>query len=568
MQPQEIVEKLKTFPLFAKLDYAEGELELYRLAEIVHEAEYEISAQLFTQGQPSTRLWYVLEGQVRLSRVDLEGITRHLRDAVPGDSFGATGLLVGDFHDATAEALVPTRMLYLERDEFMEIYQARARLRRHLTLDPNLLKRQSAPRLDWMREDELPVFVGRRHWFYLFRRIATPLFLWGLLIAFIFFALHNPAARLALTTLLSLPALGFILWEIVDWRNDRFVVTTQRVVHVEREGLFKERFEESALDNVQDIHELHPSLTSNLLSFGDLILQTAGETVQIDLLGISDPAGVREMIFREIERNRARRVLQVRGAIREVLERRLRLEPPPPMPLAEASAGGPASPVRVVTTWLHDLFFPPSWVVSADKQTVFWRRYWLPGLVRYFFLYLLWLAITVGGVLFLTGPGAEGWMLALWMLAEAANFGAILWFVEDWRNDYFQITPTRIILVERKPFLLSESRRETTLDKIQNISFDKPNVLARFFDYGHVIIETAGTLGRFDLNWVRSPARVQAEISKRQRDLKIKREAVDAQRRQEELLSWFATYDSLRGASPAPRAVEPPADTDEQEDEA
>ncbi len=553
MEPQAIVAKLKTISLFKHLDYYEGELELYRLAPIVHTTEYGVGDHVFMQGQPSNRLWYVLEGQVRLTRIDREGITHFLRDVEPGESFGATGLLIGDFHDVTAEALTPVQMLYLEREEFLSIYQERPRLRRRLNIDDSQLKLRHTSRLNWMRDDEWIIFLGRRHWFYLFRRIATPLLLWVLLTVAIVMLGPSPEVDALLITLASLPALGFIGWETIDWRDDRFVVTTQRVVHVERNGPFRETFEESPLDNIQDIHEVRPSITSNLLNFGDLVLQTAGETVQIDMGGIPGPSRVRELIFREIERNRARQLLQSRGQIREALERRLRLEPPLPWLPIEGETIQGASVLALTVSWLHDLFFPPSWTMSADGQTIFWRRYWLPGLVRYFFLYLLWLAITVAGILIIPtlDPELQNLALALWLLAEVINFGVILWLVEDWRNDYFEITPTRLVLVYRKPFLLSESRRETTLDKIQNISFDKPTIFARLFDYGHVMIETAGAMGHFDLQWLRHPDKAQAEISKRQRELMERRRSLEAQQRREELLSWFATYDNLRGSAAA-----------------
>lgn len=139
------------------------------------------------------------------------------------------------------------------------------------------------------------------------------------------------------------------------------------------------------------------------------------------------------------------------------------------------------------------------------------------------------------------------WFLVAWLVVETVLFAALLWYIEDWRNDYFQLTPSRLVLVERKPLLLQESRREAPLDRIQNISFTVPGVLGRFFHYGHVMLETAGTTGKFELKWLRDPQLVQSEISKRQRQYIQRQKQADAQRRREEFLSWFATYDSLRG---------------------
>ena len=159
--------------------------------------------------------------------------------------------------------------------------------------------------------------------------------------------------------------------------------------------------------------------------------------------------------------------------------------------------------------------------------------------------------LAIGGGYFLLrnwGP-AILWLFIVWLFVESVLFAMLLWFIEDWRNDYFQLTPNRMILVQRKPLLLQESRREAPLDRIQNISFEVPGVLGRFFKYGHVTLETAGTMGKFEMKWLRYPQQVQAEISKRQREYSQQQKEAAAQRRREEMLSWFATYDTLHKES-------------------
>jgi uncharacterized membrane protein YdbT with pleckstrin-like domain len=123
--------------------------------------------------------------------------------------------------------------------------------------------------------------------------------------------------------------------------------------------------------------------------------------------------------------------------------------------------------------------------------------------------------IAALGIIILPQSSADIWVIVLWLFVESALFFVLLWAIEDWRNDYFQITPSRMIMVDRRPLLLSESRRETTLDKIQNISFDIPSVTARLLKYGDVMLETAGATGKFELKWVRHPQKIQAEISGR-----------------------------------------------------
>jgi uncharacterized membrane protein YdbT with pleckstrin-like domain len=186
--------------------------------------------------------------------------------------------------------------------------------------------------------------------------------------------------------------------------------------------------------------------------------------------------------------------------------------------------------------------------VSEDGSTIYWRRYWLPGLLSHGRAVGPWLLWTFAGLLaFGVSEVARSLgAVIIWLIGEAVLFGWVLWFIEDWRNDYFELTPSRIILVFQKPLLLERSRREAQLDNVQNISSEIPSALARMFKYGHVMLETAGTEGTFALKWVRYPERVSAEISRRQREYFERQQEQEAQQRQEEMLRWFDVYDTLR----------------------
>ncbi len=568
MEPQEIVAHLKQISLFQRLTGERGEYELYHVARIVREATYERGEWLFGQGEISDRLYLILEGRVRLTRIDRDGVTHYIGTRGPGDVLGKTGLLVGDFHDVTAEALEPVRLLFILRDEFEQLCQERSYLCRRLHLSTDVARRRGLPKFEWLRDDEWVIFAERRHWSQLIRVIGPPLLLAVLIFAGITALVRSPSPLSSvLALLLAIPLIGLTVligWHYLNWRDDFFVLTTQRIVHIERVWPFRQSFEESPLENIEDIYELRPSLTSNLLNFGNLVLQTAGETVQIDMDRVPCPDELRELIFREIERTRAVDVLRQRGAIREVLGRHLDVaedvaEPP------EEGQSQPAEPTRRPSALLLlirgtlEYFFPSSWSVSEDGRTIVWRRYWLPGALRYTRVAVPLIIFTFGGSALLMRWWGQQWAwmaLAGWLLVEAILFGWLLWFVEDWRNDYFQLTPNRIVLVSRKPLLLQGSRREASLENIQNISFEIPSAIANIFHYGHVVLETAGTMGKFELKWVKDPERVQAEISKRQREYMERERALEARRRQDELLAWFSTYDEMRGGRRMHRAAQ------------
>jgi hypothetical protein len=123
-----------------------------------------------------------------------------------------------------------------------------------------------------------------------------------------------------------------------------------------------------------------------------------------------------------------------------------------------------------------------------------------------------------------------------------------LWMFDDWQNDVYQVTATRIIDVERRPLYLREQRREASLGMIQNVSLEIPGVLGNLLDYGSVTIETAGA-GAFTFDYVKDPRGVQAEIFRRVEAFQAQKRKEEADRRRTELMDWFSVYDQVRSST-------------------
>ncbi len=555
---KQLVATLKTIPLFQDFRDDRAEMELYRIAALMHDQVYGNGEWLFRQGEIADRLLLVLEGRIQLTKIDPDGLVKEVGWLEVGDEAGETGLLVGDFHDVLATADGQARVLYLLRDDFAALLEDRPRLWHRLRVSETVDIRRRTQEFDWLRDDEWTVFVVKRHWSRLFRQVAAPLiFLLLLVPALSYLSARTTTVATVFAVLVAIPIFtlsGVVIWQYLNWRNDFFVLTTQRVVHIERDWPFNVHYEECPLDTIQDIYEMRAGVTANVLNYGNLILQTAGETVDIDINYIHNPGRLRAMIFQQIERTKARDLLRSRGQIRDLLARRLQIEKAPTPPPSKTLP--PTPPTRrlwmlLTFSWLWEYLFPPSWTEVGDGGTVVLRRFWLLGLLRYTGVFVpLGISTLVGGAYLFTladqGAAHFSAWLAGWLILEAILLGALLWLVEDWRNDYVQLTPTHVILVEQKPLLLRESRREARLDRIQNLSFQVPGFWGQLLKYGHVQFETAGREGHFELKWVRYPAKVRSLISDRQYKYNQRQRQVEATRRQDELLSWFATYDNLR----------------------
>lgn len=79
---------------------------------------------------------------------------------------------------------------------------------------------------------------------------------------------------------------GFIRWLEEDM--DIILVTNERIISIEQLSFLSRTVSETELSQVQDVKHVAHGLLSNLLNFGDLVVQTAGEK---NVFEIRDVAG-------------------------------------------------------------------------------------------------------------------------------------------------------------------------------------------------------------------------------------------------------------------------------------
>jgi hypothetical protein len=109
----------------------------------------------------------------------------------------------------------------------------------------------------------------------------------------------------------------------------------------------------------------------------------------------------------------------------------------------------------------------------------------------------------------------------------------------DWANDLYQITPTHIIDVYKKP-LGREVRKVAPLDNILGTSIDRKGLVGILLNYGDVTAEI-GT-AQFDFEGVFDPVGAQQDIARAIDRLLERRSDVERQRRQDEMVEWLTAY--------------------------
>jgi len=560
----DLVKQLKQIPLFAKLSRED----LKAVAKLVKRAHYPAGSEICCQGQLGLTAYFVESGELRVLRVDPQGFEQEVARLGAGAYFGETSLLLGEPRDATVEVVQDAILLYLNKDEFDQLLHQRPTVLKALQMRPDVAKKRRAKRFKWQDPDEVVIIRLHKHNVVLIRNLIFPSFV--LLVDLVgcgyWYLQSNATMALIAGALLALIPLLFALYLIVDHYNDDYIVTNKRVVHEERFFLIRELRTEAPLRTVQDIQQSQEGLLAQLLDFGDLIIETAGERGHVIFRQIPNPAETRDAIFEQIRRVQAGARAEERAAIRDTMRQHFGIHPP-----QERTTPPERPPAKrrfklTVPTWLlaplriFRYFLPP--LRYEQGETITWRKHWV-ALIKPITppTLLILVATLIAAYLLFRNPANWGPTLIGYGVAIVFLFPWWLWKFDDWQNDIYQVTATRIIDVERLPFYLREERREASLGVIQNISLEIPGILGRLLHYGSVTIETAGA-GAFTFAYVKDPRGMQAEIFRRVEAFQRRQRQEEAERRRAELLDWFTVYDQIRNQTPP---VTPPPTATSQE---
>lgn len=128
-----------------------------------------------------------------------------------------------------------------------------------------------------------------------------------------------PAAALAVLLL----ALGLAFWAVLEWANDHYLVTTERVISIRRIYKVYEERREAEIGRVQDVTTRTPGLTATILGYADIRVSTAGALGAITFPRIEDPQAVVEAILRQRDAVSRQRLDTTRETVRETLEREM-----------------------------------------------------------------------------------------------------------------------------------------------------------------------------------------------------------------------------------------------------
>jgi hypothetical protein len=541
----QIMAKLQTVQLFQSLSNAE----LAPIAWRGRLVKYVCGDLIIRKGDTDKTFYVIVQGQVRVWEKGEDGIARLLNYHGKGDFFGEMAPLNDAPRAANVDVMDDVELVAFDLEGFEYIVQY-PRINDWLRSWGQQRILDSNRAFEGKHWDEITIVLAHKSWFALLRMVLFPaLVILFTLAVFVLLALFTHTAFEIMISVGLAIAVGmglWIFWMYEDWRNDDLIVTSKRIIHIERILVPPFPFErhEAAINQVQDITTRNHGLWTRLFDVQTLQVKTAGAgTIEFPYLGDADE--IRDKIFSARDLARVRRLGEERSRIRQKLL--TELERPAIQVISLVSGEQP----EVTPEWqgllkLANYFVPRMRVVKSDQ--IIWRKHWLllvrdAGLPAVLF-WLSMLLLLIGVIRPEPFRQFSRWYTVLVPgIAALICLGWYLWHYDGWRNDVYIVTDERIIDIEGSPFhLQKESRTEGTFDVIQNTDYNSPNWLFRILRIGDVTIDTASQQSAFTFFSVSRPEEVQQEIFKRLVAFREQREREAAERQYAEFTKWFGTY--------------------------
>lgn len=166
------------------------------------------------------------------------------------------------------------------------------------------------------RPNERLVLFLRRHWltltnlfgaFVLLTAIPAglALYFWDTIAVWIADPVLGPII-MVLVGMYAVSVWLFAFMEFTDWYLDTWIVTTERVINVEQDGLFNRTASELHLMNIQDVTSEVQGLVRTFFNFGNVYVQTSAERERFNFKDIHNPEGLKEQILRLVNEDQQR----------------------------------------------------------------------------------------------------------------------------------------------------------------------------------------------------------------------------------------------------------------------
>ena len=526
-----------------------SEEEVGAFASRMTERRYEPGQVVFKEGDEADALFFVFKGRARVTRLKKNQKTQ-LAVFVPGDYFGEMELMPRKKRIATVEVIEEETLLFeMTRVDLQVMLKRYPKLRPNFDVSIRSRKLARALAFKWLAPNEVIYFLARKHAIVLVQSLILPVVALSLPLGLLVWGAISGAFIPVLAGAVLLPfILGWAAWNAVDWSNDYYIVTNQRVVWLEKViGIYDSR-QEAPLTTVLSVG-VETDAVGRILDYGNVIVRTFVGKLQFN--HVNHPYQASHMIEELWERTKSlgsqlekeAMINAIRGklgltALNRVMKDEDNVKIPHPQK---------PSLIKIALSRFFKLRTEDSGVITYRKHWfVLLKQVWQPTFFIVMILILLfrriWQIAASPDLTFFTTTAAGRRADTLVLSLPLILLPFVVWWVWqylDWSNDIFQVTPDTIIDIDRKP-LGTEERRAAQIDNILSTEYRRVGLMGYMLNFGTVYITVGGAQLAFED--VLDPAAVQADIDlRRAARLSKKREREIAAER-DRMATWLAFY--------------------------
>jgi CRP-like cAMP-binding protein len=524
---------------------------------------------IFVRGAKPDGFYLIFKGKVKVTRPRENG-SDFLAILSAGDYFGEEALFEKRDRSATLTTMEDSILLFLSRDEFDKLLTQNEKIRPNFLVAIKSRKLARTLRFKWLGPKEVIYFLARRHKIRLYQTLMAPLFVIFIPILLFLWSLTSGATTPYVVGGLVLFAdLLWAIWRAVDWSNDYYIVTNQRVVWVERViGIYDSR-QEVPLSTILAVN-LETDAIGRILEYGNVTVRTFVGSIRFDY--IDHPVQAADMIREYWERTKVVGTQAQKMAMKNALRSKLGLTAHavpqnelPPISMEDKEVQK-KSILRIVLSNLFKLRV-------EDGGTVTYRKHWFVLLkqvgqplfysliVNILILIRGWYLVKTPNLTFIR-PNAAGvprpdTIVVFLLFVTLPLIGWLVWEYLDWNNDIFMVTPEEIIDLDKTP-LGTEERRSAQIENILSTEYQRIGLAGYLLNYGTVYITVGGT--KLEFQDVLDPAGVQADINRRRMARIAKKSEDTANVERERMAVWLAAYHQNVAEFDAP--VSAPEDND------
>ena len=517
---------------------------------------YQAQQTVIYEDMPGIKFFIVYKGQVEVSALVKKLFKApekvKLYTYGPGEFFGAEAIIYKSNNRDVVKTNEESVLLVLDNVKFQEMLDEFPEVAEKFKLIVESRRFARKKQFPWLISGESIQLMGRKHTYFLIRSLLLPIFFFLLSIPAIVytFTILEPSTLAIFfkigSLLLMLGAIFWFIWNWIDWGNDYYIVTTQRVLWLEKVvGLYESR-NEAPLYTILTV-DVKSSQAGRILNYGNVATRTY--TGIINMNRVNRPKELASFIEGHIKRMLLLSEDDKLGQFESDLKKALHKPDPTSPDLEELvikkpdakskTKEGKSRSLRERMKYLLNVRFEQEGVIIYRKHWfLLVRRIWIAvaGLVIWFIiLYLLVSYKSNATVSSLVGT-------PLYLISFFILIGVFAWLIysyEDWRNDIYKLTPEQIFQIYRKP-LGSELKTSANIENILTIEHERENITGIMLNFGNVIVSVGDTKIIFE--GVKNPDQVHQDIADYQEALKRRKREQNETHNRKRMVKWLMTY--------------------------